>query len=210
MFPVEDINQIVAKNLADLRKTRNLTQGELAEKFSYSDKAISKWEHGETMPDLATLQQLADFYGVTLDYLTHVPTEDNKKLYTKEAKPTMARRHWFAIVVSLVFVFFVATVICAGSVITNNPDKDLVWIPFLWAAAVSCLIVAIFFTRWRMKKEAVGFWIASDWTVLTAIYISMGIYMKPENTGWSLWVIYIVGLPLMVGFLLALRWEKLD
>ena len=119
----------------------------------------------------------------------------------------MAHRHWFAIALSLVFVFFIATVICAGSIITKNPDPHLVWIPFLWAATVSCIIVAIFFTRWRMKKEAVGFWVASDWAILTSIYVSMGVYM-PNNTGWSLWVIYIIGLPSMVGFLLSLRWEK--
>jgi transcriptional regulator with XRE-family HTH domain len=204
---MQDINQTVARNLADLRKSRNMTQGELAEKFNYSDKSVSKWEHGETMPDLATLQQLADFYGVTLDYLTHEPTEDNKKLYAKEAEPTMARRHWFSIALSLTFIFFVAAVICAASYITGNEEHLSPWLPFVWAVAGSMMILAVFFTHWKMKKEAIGSWIAFDWTFLTSLYVSMGIYL-PEGTGWRLWVLYIIGIPVMVGFLLSGRYEK--
>lgn len=202
-----DINKTVARNLADLRKSRNLTQGELAERFSYSDKAVSKWEHGETLPDLQTLQQLADFYGVTIDYLTHEPTEDNKKLYEKAKQPTMAKRHWFAMALSLVFTFFVATVACAAVYITDNQEKLSPWLPFVWAVSASCIVLAAFFTHWRMKKEAVGSWIASVWTLLTSIYVSMGLYL-PNNDGWQLWVVYIIGIPAMIGLLLSLRYEK--
>ena len=60
----------IAKNLTDLRKISGLTQAQLAEKLGYTDKAISKWEHAETLPDVITLATIADFYGVTLDYLT--------------------------------------------------------------------------------------------------------------------------------------------
>ena len=62
-------NQIIGRNLASLRKARGLTQGQIAEKFNYSDKSISKWEHGEMVPDVETLLALADFYGVTVDFL---------------------------------------------------------------------------------------------------------------------------------------------
>ena len=72
---MKDLSPIVSHNLTELRKARGLTQGQLAEKFAYSDKSISKWEHGEALPDLNTLQELADFYGVTLDYLTHIESD---------------------------------------------------------------------------------------------------------------------------------------
>ena len=52
--------EIVRENLVKLRKEHKLTQMELAEKIGYSDKAISKWERGESAPDVATLVQLAD------------------------------------------------------------------------------------------------------------------------------------------------------
>ena len=65
---MDDLKTVVGKNLASLRKQAKLTQIELAEKFNYSDKAVSKWEQGATLPDLETLKQLSDFYGVTIDY----------------------------------------------------------------------------------------------------------------------------------------------
>jgi transcriptional regulator with XRE-family HTH domain len=204
---MEDINQIVAKNLADLRKNRNLTQGELAEKFNYSDKSVSKWEHGETVPDLATLQQLADFYGVTIDYLTHEPTEDNRRLYTKAPKPTLDNHQWISLAMAVLFIYFVTTVICAAVYITGTQAKISPWLPFVWATAGACMIVAVFFTHWHMKKLAVGFWIAFDWTALTSLYVNMGVYL-PNGQGWNLWVLYIVGIPVMVAMLIALRYKK--
>ena len=56
--------QIVAANLSALRKEKGLTQVQLAEQLHYSDKAVSKWERGESLPDLAVMKQLADFYGM--------------------------------------------------------------------------------------------------------------------------------------------------
>ena len=65
----ELFKQIIAKNLTKYRKINNLTQLDLAEKLSYSDKAISKWERGESLPDVYTLSILAEFYGITLNDL---------------------------------------------------------------------------------------------------------------------------------------------
>ena len=46
-----------------------LTQLELAEKINYSDKAVSKWERGESIPDVTVLMTIASLFGVTLDFL---------------------------------------------------------------------------------------------------------------------------------------------
>ena len=59
-----DIKPIIAKNLAHFRKQSGLTQAELAEKLNYSDKAVSRWEHGDTLPDINVLNQLCEFYGL--------------------------------------------------------------------------------------------------------------------------------------------------
>ena len=52
---MENLKNILAKNLVKLRKASNMTQSELAEKLSYSDKAVSKWERGESLPDIEIL-----------------------------------------------------------------------------------------------------------------------------------------------------------
>ena len=52
-----------------------LTQIELAEKINYSDKAVSKWERGESIPDVTVLMSIAELFGVTLDFLVTERTE---------------------------------------------------------------------------------------------------------------------------------------
>jgi len=69
-----DVKENLAKNLIKYRKSKNLTQAELAEKLNYSDKAVSKWERGESFPDLSVLKQIADFYGVSVDTLLSDPS----------------------------------------------------------------------------------------------------------------------------------------
>ena len=77
---MEDIKSIVAKNITDLRLMNNMTQAEVGEKLSYSDKTISKWERGESSPDIAVLVKIAELYGVTVDYLVRAEhTEDTVK-----------------------------------------------------------------------------------------------------------------------------------
>ena len=66
---MEEVKNNVAKNIAELRILNNMTQLELASKLNYSDKAVSKWERGESLPDVTVLMQIAELFGVTLDYL---------------------------------------------------------------------------------------------------------------------------------------------
>ena len=66
---MEDIRKIVAANIAALRKNAGYTQLTLAEKLQYSDKAVSKWESGASMPDAGVLLAIASLFGVTVDYL---------------------------------------------------------------------------------------------------------------------------------------------
>lgn len=60
----------VGANIARLRKDRGLTQAELAERINYSDKAVSKWERAESLPDVLTLLNLAEQLGTDLNTLT--------------------------------------------------------------------------------------------------------------------------------------------
>ena len=75
MINENDFKLIVAKNLIKFRKANGLTQLELAEKLNYSDKAVSKWERGESLPDVYMLQIIADMFGITLNDLVSENTE---------------------------------------------------------------------------------------------------------------------------------------
>ena len=53
--------------LKGLRMTKGLSQGKVASICSVSHQAVSKWEKGESLPDLSSLQLLGSFYGITID-----------------------------------------------------------------------------------------------------------------------------------------------
>ena len=74
------LRKTVAKNIAQYRKAHHDTQLDLATKLNYSDKAVSKWEQGESLPGIEVLYKLAKLYGVSMDYIVG----------EKEVKPARA------------------------------------------------------------------------------------------------------------------------
>ena len=73
-----DVKDCFAQNLIKYRKAMNLTQAELAEKLNYSDKAVSKWERAESVPDIYTIKSIADFFGSKVDVLISEPKPEQK------------------------------------------------------------------------------------------------------------------------------------
>ena len=69
----ENVKFRIGSNIAAYRKRDGLTQVSLAEKLNYSDKAVSKWERGESIPDVLTLMQLAELFGITVNDLVCDP-----------------------------------------------------------------------------------------------------------------------------------------
>lgn len=80
---MNELKEIISKNITNLRKAEKLTQFEFANKLNYSDKAISKWERGESVPDVITLKQIADFFNVTVDYILTEHTNETLPLDKK-------------------------------------------------------------------------------------------------------------------------------
>ena len=71
----EKLKNQLGANIVTYRKRSGLTQAKLAEQLNYSDKAVSKWERGESMPDVLTLMQLAELFHITVDDLLRDPDE---------------------------------------------------------------------------------------------------------------------------------------
>ena len=76
---MKDLKEIIAYNITNLRKSKKMTQLEFSKEINYSDKAISKWERAESLPDIVVLKQISDLFGVTVDYLL-----DNNKTNTDD------------------------------------------------------------------------------------------------------------------------------
>ena len=106
-------NNLVAKNLVMYRKSKNLTQMELAEKINYSDKVISKWERGESLPGIEALKILADFYEITVDDLisNQEIISENKRtslVAMKQVKGAGKLFKWSVLVLAIVWMMTIA------------------------------------------------------------------------------------------------------
>ncbi len=199
-----EIAEIVANNLSSLRKDRGLTQGELAEKFNYSDKNISRWERGEIIPDLATLQDLADFYGVTIDYLTHKPTTDNKLLYRKSRDEIDLRNRLIICCLWILGVWTIASVACGAILILHQDNVYSPWMPFIWAIPGTFCVLSSYAWRYKLNLHLLAYRICFCWALLAASYLEIGLHID-ENKGWNLAFVFIIGIPLT--FISVLRWK---
>ena len=75
--------------LKELRKEKNITQEELAEKMGVARRTVSRWETGANMPDIDVLIDISDFYGVGLREI--LDGERKEKQMDKEMKETVLK-----------------------------------------------------------------------------------------------------------------------
>lgn len=194
---MKNIREIIGENLAQLRKDAKLTQLELAEKFNYSDKSISKWEKGETLPDIVTLNELCEFYGVTLDYLTHEITSEN---ISKYKKPN-SKDHYNKIMITALLttlIWMIATIIYVWSLIKFN---DGLWMAFVWSVPASCLLVA--YSNHRNFHDRIVYFVSTSLFVWSGLVASFLQFLSDR-----VWTIFLLGIPLQIIAYLYWRVKK--
>ena len=82
----------IGEQIKRLRKERNMTQEQLAEKIGISFQAVSKWENDISLPDVATLPIIAGFFGVSMDTIFDYDAEKNAEKALEIAKQTWTLR----------------------------------------------------------------------------------------------------------------------
>lgn len=175
-----EFKMVVAANLTMYRKASGLTQLELAEKLNYSDKAISKWERGESLPDLYVLHTIANMFGITLN-----------DLVTPATKPVQNINKLNKIVIlmlSIVLTWLVAIVVFA---LLKIFEVEMVWMPFIYAIPVSSIVTIVFSKLWKYRK-------------LLFVSISLLYYTIPLTVcmqirwQYNMYVLFFVAIPLQV------------
>lgn len=133
----ELLRKTAAKNIAEYRKAHHDTQLDLAGKLNYSDKAVSKWERGESLPDIYILSKLASLYGITVSTLI------GEVEPPKEERP---HYHLFILALSVALVFAIATVMFSAFLIFDI--HFAAWLFYLYAIPVSAIIAVVFTSLW--------------------------------------------------------------
>lgn len=186
---MKDLKIIIADNLMNLRKANKLTQLELAEKLNYSDKAISKWERGESLPDIIMLKSLADMYAVSVDYLmTEHTLEDARSI----KKPSKLNNKLIVTLLSCLAVWACATIIYVNVYIVKDYNFWMIW---LWAIPVSSILLIVFSGIWGNKKQILWSITALLWSTLTCSYL--------QFLEYNIWTIYLLGIPLQLAIILC-------
>lgn len=198
--------EALAQNLIKLRKASGLTQLELAEKIKYSNKTISKWERGESYPDVFTLKKIADVYGVTVNDILEgiVPAgaalaevdEKDPKYQFNRAMLIMACALLFCI--SLVAFFLLTFLVGAGRNAGNgiiisaiNAGGYGYWNFFIYNIPLDALAVFIFMLVLHKKASQICLSLIL-WGILCSIHLSVMQY-EPMTA-----LIYLCGVPFQI------------
>ena len=191
---MDEINELVAKNLQALRKARHLTQQEFAETLGYSDKSISKWELGKAIPSAEILLQIADFYGVTVDSILRGPVEIQSNPKEEDKKKNTNKIAIACLAAS--FIVLAATCVFVNGVISLHTFDY--WIVFLWVIPAVGLLDGILVKKFWGKGVAE--------TILFSIFI-WGLLLSFSLTFYffldqNIFFVFFVGIPLQASLLL--------
>ena len=192
---MEELKNIIADNLISLRKANKLTQLELAEKLNYSDKAISKWERGESLPDVVILKQLADMYGVGIDYIVTEHTDEVKERY-RAPRPELNNKLIITLLAWL-SVWLLAAILYINFKIMFDQYYWMIWI---WALPASSVILVVFSGIWGKRSMIITSVSLLIWTLILAVYLQILKY--------NIWSLFLLGIPAQLATALCAKIKR--
>ena len=186
---MEDLKSIIAENITQLRKESGLTQVDLAERLNYSDKAVSKWERAESLPDIGVLKQIADLFNVTVDYLLKSDHTAEKEQAARVSR-RVHRNQVIITGISIVLVWLVATVVFFTLDATTSIPYEKLAFSFAYAVPTSFVVWLVFNSMWFNQRR--NFIIISllMWSVLGALFFTLIQY--------GLYLMFVVGVPAQI------------
>lgn len=201
----EKLKSQIGSNIAMLRKQQGLTQAELAEKLNYSDKAISKWERGESIPDVLTLMVLAEQFDTDVNALLIDPNAlpDNptnlEKAMVQVSEKALRRKPNKNIILALstTLVWFVALLFF---VVISSFGIPYSWLAFFYAVPITAIVLLSLRSAWRDFRWNKGLISAIVWGSLMSIHVSLLVFI-----GHNVWKVFLLGIPGQIAIFLWFR-----
>ncbi len=201
----EKLKLQIGKNIAAYRKRSGLTQAELAAKLNYSDKAVSKWERGESVPDVLTLVQLAEQFDVSVNDLLEDPATlpgnpgTLEKAMTQVSEKALKRKADKNIILALssLLVWFVALLVF---VVVSSFNIPYSWLAFLYAIPADAIVRLSLRSAWhdfRWNRALISMIV---WGCLLSVHASLWVFLKV-----NVWKLYLLGIPGQAAVLLWFR-----
>lgn len=193
---MDELKKIIAGNISELRKNEGLTQAELAQRLHYSDKAVSKWERGESVPDVSVLKKIADMFGVTVDSLlvlggvkAELSSADEEK--EKKRQLLLVELLWMSIIWIIAAVVFIYV---------EFNEHVLLWMAYVWAVPATCVVGVFFNRKWGEKRAQFIFSSVFIWTLLLALYF--------QFISYNILLIFLIGVPIQAALVFGAQIAK--
>lgn len=191
----EKLKSQIGSNIANYRKRSGLTQAGLAEKLNYSDKAVSKWERGESIPDVIILMQLAEQFGITVNDLLEdpdaLPEETTRFQHAMEqvSEKALKRKANKSIILGLssILVWFVALFVF---VVVSSFDIPNSWLAFFYAFPANCIVLLSLRSAWHDFRWNRALISGIVWGSLVSFHMTLLMLLN-----FNMWKIYLLGIP---------------
>lgn len=183
-------------NIVMYRKRSGLTQAKLAESLNYSDKAVSKWERGESMPDVLTLVQLAELFEITVDDLIRDPNEipqnsggPIEQAMEAAVEKTLKRKANKKVILALcsLLVWFVALLVY---VVVSSMDIPKSWVTFFYAIPADAIVQLSMRSAWRDFRWNKTLISIIMWGTILSLYMTLLMFW-----GFNIWKLFLLGIP---------------
>lgn len=202
----ENLKSQIGVNIALQRKRLGMTQLELAEKLNYSDKAVSKWERGESVPDVLTLVQLADLFEIPVNQLLEDPNAlpgnpgKLEKAMTQVSEKALKRKANKNVILGLssTLVWFIALLVFVFISSFDLPDS---WIAFFYAVPVNAIVLLSLRSAWRDYRWNRILVSIIVWGTLISLYTTFLVFLN-----FNMWKIFLLGIP---GEIAVFLWFRL-
>lgn len=201
----EKLKQQIGNNIASYRKRHHFTQAKLAELLNYSDKAVSKWERGESVPDVITLAQIAELFEISVDDLLVDPTAlpENSGVVVRAMENAVEKAlkrkadKRVILLLSSALVWFVA-MLCFVVLSSLHIEKS--WLAFVYAIPTDAIVCLSLRSAWRDFRWNQTLISLIVWGGLLSIYLSLLMF-----AGLNIWKMFLLGIPGQAAILLWFR-----
>ena len=202
---LEKLKRQIGTNIALQRKNAGLTQVGLAEKLNYSDKAVSKWERGDSMPDILTLVQLSELFEVSVDDLLSDPNAlpgnpgSLEKAMSQVSEKALKRKANKNVILALssTLVWFIALLFF---VVISSFGLPYSWIAFVYAIPINAIVLLSLRSAWRDFRWNRVLISVIVWSTLLALYLSFLLFLH-----FQMWKLFLLGIPGEVAITLWFR-----
>lgn len=180
---INELKYNIAQNIYYLRTINHMTQSELGEKLNYSDKAISKWERAEGMPDAYVLHKISELFGVSVDYLINEHNEQDTKIETKPAKDLKR-------LISTIVLWGIIAVAILLMVVLYLTTDNFYWQIIIYSLPVTFIVQIVLSCVWWRGRGSFLFASLLIWAILGIVYVALLKY--------NFWEIFFIGIPVQI------------